>query len=447
MLFRFVDLFAGIGGFHEALSSLGHECVFAAEIDDELRELYRDNYPDLPAKQVVSDIRLPENQARIPRHEILCAGFPCQPFSKSGSQRGFLDVTRGTLFHEILKIIDKHRPDLVLLENVGNFARHDGGNTWRIVRESLEALGYDVRGTEPKVAGGHGLISPHHFGHPHHRERFFIVAANWDLPDDPFPSRSQQDGLALDEFLLNEEDFTEAEHRETRITAHQRAVVDLWNEFLAALPSDYPLPSFPIWSDEFGAKYPFEDRTPTATATDELAKALGFTNGGRPDRDELLDLLPSYAVTGKGTFPEWKKRFLRQNREWYRAIHDRVDPGWLEAVRTLPISFRKLEWNYQGGERDLWQHLLQFRPSGLRVKRYSSIPALVAMTTTQIPLLGPRRRFLARREGLRLQGFERDNFRLPQGHGNTFKALGNAVHVEVVRRIVESVLSSLDYPK
>ena len=411
------------------------------------RDLYRHNYPDLPPEQVVGDIRLPENKARIPRHEILCAGFPCQPFSKSGSQRGFLDATRGTLFHEILKIIDKHRPELVLLENVGNFARHDSGNTWRIVRESLEARGYDVRGTEPKVAGGHGLISPHHFGHPHHRERFFIVAADWNLPEDPFPTRSLSGGGALEQYLLDQDQLTEAERRETAITPQQRSVVNLWNEFLDALPPDHPLPSFPIWSDEFGASYPFEKAAPSALATGELARALGFTNGDRPNRQGLLDRLPPYALTGKKTFPEWKKGFLRQNRAWYTEIQNHVRPGWLETVRTLPVSYRKLEWNYQGGERDLWQHLLQFRPSGLRVKRHTSIPALVAMTTTQIPLIGPRGRFLARREGLRLQGFERHGFRLPQGHGNTFKALGNAVHVEVVKRIAQSVIATLEDPQ
>ena len=110
---RFIDLFAGLGGFHVALESLGHECVFASEIDPVLREVYKRNFPC--TKQALhGDIR--EVRSKIPPHEILCAGFPCQPFSKSGDQLGFTDITRGTLFHEILRIAREHQPDLILLD-------------------------------------------------------------------------------------------------------------------------------------------------------------------------------------------------------------------------------------------------------------------------------------------------------------------------------------------
>src|SRR5687767_3835646 len=105
---RFVDLFAGLGGFHYALSSLGHECVFASEIDEELRDYYRLNFPTMAA-HVYGDIRI--DKKHIPAHDILCAGFPCQPFSKSGMQMGLQDETRGTLFHEILEILTKHEPE------------------------------------------------------------------------------------------------------------------------------------------------------------------------------------------------------------------------------------------------------------------------------------------------------------------------------------------------
>lgn len=115
---RFVDLFAGLGGFHEALSNLGHECVFACESDSELRKLYRLNYPDVGSIQ--GDIR--DSKDAVPEHEILCAGFPCQPFSKSGTQIGLKDKTHGTLFHEIVDILARHHPRFVILENVGNFA-------------------------------------------------------------------------------------------------------------------------------------------------------------------------------------------------------------------------------------------------------------------------------------------------------------------------------------
>lgn len=117
---RFIDLFAGLGGFHLALRALGHECVFVSEADRDLRELYLKNFADAHGL-VHGDIR--ECKEKVPAHDILCAGFPCQPFSKSGDQRGTRDKTRGTLFHEILRILDRHRPQYVILENVGNFER------------------------------------------------------------------------------------------------------------------------------------------------------------------------------------------------------------------------------------------------------------------------------------------------------------------------------------
>ena len=185
---RFVDLFAGLGGFRVALERLDHECAFASEIDIELQDIYSRNFPEGPA--IHGDIRQSKDQ--VPPHDILCAGFPCQPFSKSGTQAGLNDKTSGTLFHEILEILQAHKPTYVMLENVGNFERHDEGRTWRIVKTSLEGLGYGVRGTEHIASGGQGLISPHHLGYPHHRERFFAVASRDGLPEEPFPSRNRR---------------------------------------------------------------------------------------------------------------------------------------------------------------------------------------------------------------------------------------------------------------
>ena len=110
-------------------------------------------------------------------------------------------------------------------------------------------------------------------------------------------------------------------------------------------------------------------------------------------------------------------------------------------MRSFAPSLRKLEWNCQGEERDLWKCVLQFRPSGLRAKRYTSCPALIAMTTTQVPILGPKRRFITRVEGLRLQGFP-DRHALPKARERAFQALGNAVHVGVVRAIARRLMAS-----
>lgn len=122
---RFVDLFAGLGGFHRALARLGHDCVMASEIDQKLADLYELNHGVRPRGDVTA---LP--MADIPHHDILCAGFPCQPFSKAGAQLGRSYPGSGTLFDDVLRILHARRPGHVILENVPNLLRHDGGRTW-----------------------------------------------------------------------------------------------------------------------------------------------------------------------------------------------------------------------------------------------------------------------------------------------------------------------------
>jgi DNA (cytosine-5)-methyltransferase 1 len=437
---NFVDLFAGLGGFHHALKNLGHKCVFACEVDPKLRELYSDNFPDIPQRRILADIR--HCKGNIPNHDILCAGFPCQPFSKSGTQKGLKDKTRGTLFHEIVDVLERCRPEYVILENVGNFERHDEGRTWEIVRENLEKLGYDVKGTEHVASGGTGLLSPHHFGFPHSRERFYIVARQGKLSDSlPKGDRSCVTNLA--NIVQRKAELREQDRIETKLTAQQKDCIDHWNALLSKLPeTKVELPSFPIWGDEFEATYPFEKCTPFIAPIKDLRKALnGHTSLSRVPRERLLELLPSYARYEVDQFPRWKVEFIRQNREWFTQHKKYFGKLWLKKLREFPASLRKLEWNCQGEERDLWRYVLQFRPSGLRVKRYSACPSLVAMTSTQIPLLGPQKRFLTRVEGLRLQGFP-DTHKLPESRSKTFQALGNAVHVGVVSAIAKKLIPS-----
>lgn len=434
---RFVDLFAGLGGFHLALGALGHECVFASESDEELLDLYKTNFPQM-RRRTFGDIR--EYRDRVPDHDILCAGFPCQPFSKSGAQSGLRDKTRGTLFHEILHVLRRHAPRYVILENVGNFERHDGGRTWAIVRQSLEDLGYSIRGTEHVASGGHGLISPHHLGHPQNRDRFFAVASLEELPTDPFPRGSLRPVTRLADIVQVARELSSSDREETAIGEERIRCVDHWNKLLRAIPESVPLPSFPIWGDEIYARYPFDGLTPHGCTVWELLGYLG-RNGAWIHRSKkaVLGLVPSYARTPETEFPAWKVDFIRRNRRWLRNIQPFFPMDWVRDLRAFPASHRKLEWNCQGEERDLWKYVLQFRPSGLRAKRYTSCPALVAMTTTQIPILGPKKRHLTRIEGLRLQAFP-DRHRLPESRGAAFRALGNAVHVGVARSIIKSML-------
>jgi DNA (cytosine-5)-methyltransferase 1 len=166
--FTFIDLFAGIGGFHLALKSLGGECTFSCEWDKYAAKTYYANFGEYPE----GDIRLIEPE-EIPQFDILTAGFPCQPFSIAGVSKknslgrahGFEDETQGTLFFDIERILKFHRPKAFILENVKNLISHDKGNTFRIIKSHLQALDYTIF---YKVLDAKQYV-------PQHRERIFIV--------------------------------------------------------------------------------------------------------------------------------------------------------------------------------------------------------------------------------------------------------------------------------
>src|SRR3954462_12569378 len=137
--FRFVDLFAGVGGFHAALGALGGQCVYAVEIDKAAASTYARNWSRDPLGDITQDAN--EDVMNVPAHEVLAAGFPCQPFSKSGAQRG-MDETRGTLYWNILQIIGQRKPKVVLLENVRNLAFPKDPPDWQIFVHTLPAPAY-----------------------------------------------------------------------------------------------------------------------------------------------------------------------------------------------------------------------------------------------------------------------------------------------------------------
>lgn len=166
---KFIDLFCGIGGFHQALTNLGCRCVFACDIDPKCRKTYRKNYHFKPKKDI-RDIDLDQ----IPSFDILCAGFPCQPFSKAGFQKGFNDQNRGNLFFNICEIIQKHQPKYLILENVRNLTSHDSGNTWKVIRDKIHELGYYTY-HDPLV------LNVLHFDIPQNRERVVILCQRKDL--------------------------------------------------------------------------------------------------------------------------------------------------------------------------------------------------------------------------------------------------------------------------
>jgi DNA (cytosine-5)-methyltransferase 1 len=179
MAYKFIDLFAGIGGFHIALHNLGAECVFASEWDEAARKTYEENLSKVSPKLFESgnfagDIT-EVDKASIPDFDILCGGFPCQPFSQAGHKLGF-DDTRGTLFFDIAEIIKIKKPKAFFLENVRGLFKHDNGKTFEVIKRTLtEELGYSLHYSIVK-ASEHGL--------PQHRPRLFMVG--FKDPSTPF---------------------------------------------------------------------------------------------------------------------------------------------------------------------------------------------------------------------------------------------------------------------
>ena len=389
---KFIDLFAGLGGFHLALHDLGHKCVFASELNSELRELYTKNHNT----EISGDINL-VNVELIPSHDILCAGFPCQPFSKAGARLGLEDPRNGNLFYKIVEILNRHKPEFVFLENVANLKGHDDGNTWKVIYDELSKL-YEIK---------EDILSPHHFGIAQHRSRFYIVGRlkeKGGLRDFKFPEKEEKENISiLDIIIPDDNDFMT--FKET--TKNHLAI---WQEFLDNLKPE-EVPRFPIWAMEFGADYPFEGRAPIKLHAKDLKNKRGtfgtLIQGN--SFDDILKCLPTYAQDGLKTnqseFPVWKKYYIRANREFYKKHKEWLDQ-WIPKIVEFENSHQKFEWNCgDKGNLTIEDKIVQFRPSGIRVKQPTYSPALV-LTTTQIPIFPWLGRYMSRKEAAKLQCME-----------------------------------------
>ena len=159
--FNFIDLFAGVGGMRLGFESAGGECVFTSEWDKYAQKTYEANFGDVPAGDITKI-----KAADIPKFDILLAGFPCQPFSTIGKREGFKHPTQGTLFGDVVRILQHHQPRGFLLENVAGLKNHDNGNTLAVIEKELTRLGYKY---------DYKIINAVRFGVPQHRERIYII--------------------------------------------------------------------------------------------------------------------------------------------------------------------------------------------------------------------------------------------------------------------------------
>ena len=380
--YKFIDLFCGIGGFHQALKNIKGECVFACDIDEECRKTYEENYKLKPDSDITK-IKIEE----IPQFDVLCAGFPCFVAGKAGFQKGF-DDSRGNLFFNICEIINFHKPSYLIMENVRNLSTHDEGNTWNVIYNKIDELGYYTYSTPV-------ILNTLHFNIPQNRERVIIMCKRKDLGElQSLPVIEQKPKQKLTKYI---KDFIyEHESQENTkyiINSKLKDVEKIWDNFIKLLiVNNVSIPKFPIWTDWWDNDFLRTD-----------AFYIKYTS--------WIDKNREFYNNNKKILFNWLN-ISRKNNNWLGAV-------------------RKFEW--QAGEimeTDGMNNVLwSARGSGIRVKRLDYIPTLVAMS--MIPVYGPESRKLSPKELLRLQSFP-DTFEYNEK--NIYKQVGNAVNVKMIEK-------------
>lgn len=416
--FTFIDLFCGIGGFHQALTSLGGKCVFACDINEMCRKVYADNYKREGDNLVISDdIKKVVKENNLPPFDILCGGFPCQTFSKAGKRNGFEVVEtvtgekdeRGQLFFRIVDILQNHPEcDYVILENVRNLADND--DNWSVVCDELKKLGFVI--TEEPI-----IESPHKFGIPQVRERVYILGIKEAV--------IKTDKLRVEKKITREMLEIDAHY----VTCPKNCipllldavadpkyyvpdelveVLDIWEEFLQNVQDI----KSPFWLHKAG---------------------LGIYD------DEVYK---NDSTIGYQAMPEWKKEMVWKSRMMYNKNHVFID-DWAKKHKMTERSLihQKFEWNASRDCQSIKDGITQFRQSGVRVKNPDYFPSLVAMNNTPIVWDGTvkKYRYLSPHEAAKLQSF-RDDFKFNGSDPISYRQLGNSVNVKLVRMFAEALL-------
>jgi DNA (cytosine-5)-methyltransferase 1 len=303
----------------------------------------------------------------------------CQPFSSAGNRAGFTDQTRGTLFYEIIRILADKKPRAFLLENVKHIQKIQSGQVYRTILAALNEVGYSVSVV---------VLSPDDFGVPQHRERVYFLGVR--RPGSICPEMTIPECTTVS---ILEKDVS------TKYAVNQdvKDVISAWNETLPILKAA----NFhhPVICEYF--------------------------------RNQETDL---------SQYPSWKRLYIQNNRKLYAANPSFWD-GWEQrhnAVLSKRAIYKKLEWQVGEYDDSIWNHFIQLRQSGIRVKKADRFPTLVAMVQT--PIYGPEKRFLTPRECARLQSFP-DSHKLAEKDQHAYKHLGNSVNVNVVEFVGRQLLA------
>lgn len=414
--FRFIDLFCGIGGFHQAMTPLGGKCVFASDINEQCREVYKMNFAPNGEFPVYGDINRAIKEGVIPKFDVLCGGFPCQTFSKAGNQNGFTVVEkengkideRGQLFYRIIDILKEHQEcKYVILENVRNLA--DKKENWEIICNELKEQGFVI--TEDPI-----IESPHNFGVPQVRERVFILGIRREALDkrkilpkgyltrevlkiDEKYSPCLYDGNCLPNIIdkeVNEKYF---------VSSETENLLNAWEEFRANVKG---LCS-PFWLHKAG---------------------IGIYNREQYCEDPEI---------GYRDMPKWKQSLVMRSRVMYENNFEFIDEWVIKyEMKNKILIHQKFEWNCGKDCSSIKEGIIQIRQSGVRVKRPNYFPSLVAMNNT--PIIWDKEvgkyRYFTPKESAKLQSFDK-NYEFSDSDVVTYRQLGNSVNVKLVNMFAE----------
>ena len=381
---KFIDLFCGIGGFHQALSTFGLECLLACDIDKACRAVYKDNYDIDP----VEDVRK-INPEDLDDFSVLCGGFPCQSFSNGGKKKAFND-DRGLLFDEIMRIAKVKQPEFMFLENVKHIRKVDNGKVFEYILDKLDKNNYYVQTFD---------ISPHQFGIPQQRERVYFVCIHKSI----YHNKKLELVIPKNKPIKLESFLEETPDSKYNVSGDILNVLNAWETMIKKFPKGEKI-SPTILVNEFYKSY---------------------------TEEEFNDLA------------NWKKDYIKKNKPLYDKYKKHWDTWYKknESILDKREIYAKLEW--QTGpikENDsIFNHFIQLRQSGIRVKKAHYFPTLVAIS--QIPIYGKQKRYITPRECARLQSFP-DTFKIDTSDKNSYKQFGNCVNVDNVKTIMKMTFES-----
>ncbi len=485
---RFFDACAGIGCFHHGMAKAGFTCVGAAELDERLQKEYPKAFK-LESSRMFGDLHgiTEKEEWKSVREEmkgcVLTAGFPCQPFSKSGTQLG-KEHAEGTVFGSLIEVMDDLECPAFILENVENLTGERHGETFEEMKQILRGLNYDI---------AYDKYSPDQVGIPQHRQRWFIIGVK--RADGSYGSENEALLEAMNQVVFSKESKNELDFNSdilprdsrtgTAISDTEKHALILWDQYLSWLVENPDLgktPS-PLWGMELEDKYDIDAIQSSLHSRSgkkirmRTIKAT-FSNGAgkyRKLEDTITKNLPPYLwdlVTRKEPYPDWKPRYIKNSRahmmkiKAWLIVESRESEwnAWSSKLMAQDATFQKFEWHVREPpaeskslddttrvKKRFKGRLIQFRPSGVRVSKGIRHPALVAIG--QVPVVGhwlkrPNWKTLAKLQSIP-DDFVKNNKRLfgdsseSGNSGEPIKRLGNAVNVHLVSVIASVVRAEL----